>query len=162
MKTDKITRKGFTLAEVLITLGIIGVVAAMTIPTLTQNVNEKQLITATNNFNRKFGEALKIMNTQGTLEGRRTTERFLNELAKVYKVAKICDNTELNQCFPKEITWGENEIIDISELKTAKDMVANEFNGNNWNTDIMGVRFANGVSALIAYNPNCRQDIITI
>ena len=30
-------KKGFTLAEVLITLGIIGVVAAMTIPTLIAN-----------------------------------------------------------------------------------------------------------------------------
>ncbi len=30
---------GFTLAEVLITLGIIGVVAAMTIPTLLANIN---------------------------------------------------------------------------------------------------------------------------
>jgi prepilin-type N-terminal cleavage/methylation domain-containing protein len=34
--------KGFTLAEVLITLSIIGVVAALTIPTLTRNY-EKQL-----------------------------------------------------------------------------------------------------------------------
>ncbi|MBO6181349.1 type II secretion system protein [bacterium] len=33
------SKKGFTLAEVLITLGIIGVVAAMTIPTLIQNTN---------------------------------------------------------------------------------------------------------------------------
>ena len=32
-------RQGFTLAEVLITLGIIGVVAAMTIPTLISNTN---------------------------------------------------------------------------------------------------------------------------
>lgn len=32
-------KRGFTLAEVLITLGIIGVVAAMTIPTLISNVN---------------------------------------------------------------------------------------------------------------------------
>lgn len=36
---------GFTLAEVLITLGIIGIVAAMTIPTLLQNNYEK-----TNNY----------------------------------------------------------------------------------------------------------------
>lgn len=35
----KIKKKGFTLAEVLITLGIIGVVVAMTIPTLIQNAN---------------------------------------------------------------------------------------------------------------------------
>lgn len=34
-----ITRFGFTLAEVLITLGIIGIVAAMTMPVLTEKVN---------------------------------------------------------------------------------------------------------------------------
>ncbi|CDE99098.1 prepilin-type N-terminal cleavage/methylation domain-containing protein [Clostridium sp. CAG:813] len=34
---------GFTLAEVLITLGIIGVVAAMTIPTLSTNIRNKEL-----------------------------------------------------------------------------------------------------------------------
>ena len=40
------TRKcAFTLAEVLITLGIIGVVAAMTIPTLMTNIRAKQYIT---------------------------------------------------------------------------------------------------------------------
>ena len=39
-------KKGFTLAEVLITLGIIGVVAAMTMPTLINNINNKQNIAA--------------------------------------------------------------------------------------------------------------------
>ncbi|MBQ8169022.1 type II secretion system protein [bacterium] len=39
-------RDGFTLAEVLITLGIIGVVAAMTIPTLISNTNGAQFKTA--------------------------------------------------------------------------------------------------------------------
>ena len=38
-------KKGFTLAEVLITLGIIGVVAAITIPSLIQN-NQKRVIEA--------------------------------------------------------------------------------------------------------------------
>lgn len=36
-------KKGFTLAEVLITLGIIGVVAAMTMPSLIQNHRKKFL-----------------------------------------------------------------------------------------------------------------------
>ena len=38
-------RFGFTLAEVLITLGIIGVVAAMTIPTLIHNYKAKEMRT---------------------------------------------------------------------------------------------------------------------
>lgn len=39
-------KKAFTLAEVLITLGIIGVVAAMTLPTLMNKTNNKELHTA--------------------------------------------------------------------------------------------------------------------
>lgn len=36
-------KKAFTLAEVLITLGIIGVVAALTIPTLVNNYRKKAI-----------------------------------------------------------------------------------------------------------------------
>ncbi len=42
---DKNRRVAFTLAEVLITLGIIGVVAALTIPTLISNYNKRQTVT---------------------------------------------------------------------------------------------------------------------
>src|SRR5574344_866092 len=47
-------KKGFTLAEVLITLGIIGVVAALTIPTLIGNY-EKTL------FANKFKDSFSIL-----------------------------------------------------------------------------------------------------
>ena len=39
-------KKGFTLAEVLITLGIIGVVAAMTLPALVNKTQNQELVTA--------------------------------------------------------------------------------------------------------------------
>lgn len=39
-------KNGFTLAEVLITLGIIGVVASMTLPTIVQNTQNKELQTS--------------------------------------------------------------------------------------------------------------------
>ena len=42
--SDNIRRVAFTLAEVLITLGIIGIVAAMTIPTLIVNYQKKQTV----------------------------------------------------------------------------------------------------------------------
>ena len=48
-------RFGFTLAEVLITLGIIGVVAAMTIPTLIQN-------TSSTKFSAQFKKTLATLN----------------------------------------------------------------------------------------------------
>ncbi len=46
MKKIIIYKFAFTLAEVLITLGIIGVVAAMTIPTLMKNTQDTELKTA--------------------------------------------------------------------------------------------------------------------
>lgn len=38
-----VARRGFTLAEILITLGIIGIVAAMTIPTIAARSTHKKL-----------------------------------------------------------------------------------------------------------------------
>ncbi len=43
MKT--VENKAFTLAEILITIGIVGIVAALTIPTLIQNSNSKKFVT---------------------------------------------------------------------------------------------------------------------
>jgi len=59
MKTNK--KSGFTLAEVLITLGIIGVVAAMTIPTLIANTNSAK-------FKSQFKKTLATLN-QAALMG---------------------------------------------------------------------------------------------
>jgi len=46
MVKERTAGKGFTLAEILITLTVIGVVAALTIPTLLQNTNQAELKTA--------------------------------------------------------------------------------------------------------------------
>ena len=53
-------RFGFTLAEVLITLGIIGVVAAMTIPTLISNTNGAK-------FRSQFKKTLSTLNQAGLM-----------------------------------------------------------------------------------------------
>ena len=53
-------RFGFTLAEVLITLGIIGVVCAMTIPTLIANTNSAK-------FRAQFKKTLSTLNQAGLM-----------------------------------------------------------------------------------------------
>ena len=95
--TKKIIKEklAFTLAEVLITLGIIGIVSAMTIPTLVANYQQKSMDTQANTFNRKLGEALKIMNTQSELAGHGTTQAFVSELSKHIKILKVCEKTKL-------------------------------------------------------------------
>lgn len=54
-------KKGFTLAETLITLMVIGVVAALTIPTLMQVYKDKQLETAAKKAMTTIGNGFKLM-----------------------------------------------------------------------------------------------------
>ncbi len=148
-------KKGFTLAEVLITLGIIGVVAALTVPTLINNYQTKSWATASQVFEAKFTEALKTMNVQGRL-GRygkyKDTEGFVAELQKHFKITKVCDKDHTMQCFEKTTTVNDKE-VDMSAIVDATG-----FGQNDWGTNVMGIQFANGVTGLIAYNPKCTSD----
>ena len=147
-------KSAFTLAELLITLAIIGIIAALTIPTLIQNYQERAWQTASKVFERKLEESLKVMNSQATLAGYRTTADFVDELSKHMKINKICSNDEITTCFADKVYWGEeNEEIDMTKIKTASN-----FGIDTWGTETVGIQFANGVTGVVAYNPDCRQD----
>lgn len=53
-------KKGFTLAEVLITLGIIGIVAALTFPALMQTYKKKEVETRLKRFYSMINQAIKL------------------------------------------------------------------------------------------------------
>ncbi len=151
------TRKlAFTLAEALITLGIIGVVAAVTIPTLMIDINTKQWATAKDVFDKKLNEAMKNMNTAQVISGHTTTLSFVQELGKHYKINKICKNNDLQSCFSDTVWWGAGETTpEEVDMTTIKD--ASHF-GLEYGTELIGVQFANGVTGLVAYNPKCSGD----
>ena len=152
----RVKKAAFTLAEVLITLAIIGIVAALTIPTLVQNFQQDAWDTASEVFQRKLEESLKVMNVQGTLAGYTTTEAFVDELSKHIKITRICDNDDITTCFADKVTWGtENEEVEMADVKRAS-----HFGQDSWGTNTVGVQFANGVNGVIAYNPTetCKQD----
>ena len=163
LNNNIIYKKGFTLAEVLVTLAIIGVVAALTIPVLINKYNEKAWQTASRVFDRKIEEALKVMNTQKVLTGYSTTQDFLNELSKNIKIIKICSKNNLTECFPKTIN-GNEQVVDLanktfsdvsSNIDTVSLINAKQLGHNDWTTETYGVLFANGVTALLAYNNGC-------
>ena len=54
------TNPAFTLAEVLITLGIIGVVAALTIPVLTQNYKKRVVETRLQKFYSTINQVINL------------------------------------------------------------------------------------------------------
>ena len=125
----------------------------MTIPTLIQNYQERSWNTASLVFQRKLGDALTIMNSQGTLAGYSSTDDFVAELARHMKISKICQNDDLTSCFPDKVIWGDEE-VDMTKVKTVKN-----FGRDDWeNTNLIGAMFADGTAGLIAYNKDCKQD----
>ena len=109
---------GFTLAEVLITLGIVGVVAAMTIPNVVKNYKAIVLRSQLNKAYSSFAQATQMILTQefdntNQFENISVSE-FLIYLQKYMKKAVKCDRYEKcpKNIFPSErnATLGVNFI----------------------------------------------------
>lgn len=138
-------KQGFTLAEVLITIGIIGVVAAMTIPTLISDFRTKQLDTADKKFNAEMLSALRLMEVNNEYTKMTTSEDFLAVLTKYMKLGDKCTNNDLSKCFSEKFYNGEEE-IETNSLKNASAL------GQPYNTNIVGFSLMNGVNVIMAYN----------
>ncbi|MDR1327039.1 MAG: prepilin-type N-terminal cleavage/methylation domain-containing protein [Heliobacteriaceae bacterium] len=148
-------KKGFTLAEVLITLGIIGVVAALVMPGLIQDWREKSYATAKDVFNNRLEEATRQMNVNEALTGYAATESFVNELKKYMKILQVCPDP--SGCFAATVTNSDgSETVETKDLKNSSNL-----NEGNWGTKALGIGLINGYTAILSYNPECSIDDIT-
>ena len=90
-------RFGFTLAEVLITLGIIGVVSALTAPALSTNTQKAKIGPALARFSSILGSALQeymVNNDLTDLSDETVGDAFLDKLSKYMVMEKL----DANQC----------------------------------------------------------------
>ena len=170
-------RCAFTMAEILLSLTIIGVVAAITLPSLTGNINERTWNTQRKALYARFSQALALMpalNGYGTLKEETDSagstsiedtaaETFVTAgLSKVLKINNICDSEHLEDCgIPSEISPYSGDNIIVSDIKTLTDYNS-YFVPNNYktpNTKAAAFETANGESILVYYNPKCVPDM---
>ena len=98
-------KKAFTLAEVLITLTIIGVVSAITIPTVKRVSNERQTISQLKAVHSILGQALKSSEAEygsaSTWTEERWTQKGAEEIAEklipFFKIAENCGIEDKNR-----------------------------------------------------------------
>ena len=111
-------RKAFTLAEVLITLAIIGVVAAMTIPTLLVKINEKIKANQIKIIQSRLIAGTDKLMLLGSIMGHQTTESFIKELSEHYKIGSYCVGENVPNCFPytKINVEGADEPVEVKDL----------------------------------------------
>ncbi len=140
---------GFTLAEVLITLGIIGVVAAVSMPILIQNVNERANSERDANIAYKITQAVDKMRALGLLNSSYgTTEAFVDELQNHLKIAKRCDSSHIAECWPTaKVIDTTGKEYDVSKAKTGKDLQLKT------NTNNVGLVLADGGAIILNYDP---------
>ena len=101
-----LSRSAFTLAEVLITLGIIGVVAAMTLPSLVNNYKEKELVTKTKKLYSNIQNAVLLAQKDlGTIgdntflfDVSQTSAQAAQKFAKYFNGAKVCESSSQKGC----------------------------------------------------------------
>ena len=141
----------FTLAEVLITLGVIGVVAALTMPTLLKNIAERSNSEAQANLAQKITKSMDLMRADGGLERTyNSTDEFVDEFSKYIKISTRCDADHIADCWPtKTVTTTDGETYDVSKAKTGKNLNLKDNKSNN-----VGIILADGATLILTYNPN--------
>ena len=170
----------FTMAEILISLTIVGVVAAITLPALQGNINEKVWNTQRKALYSRITQAISLMqslNGYGLGEIQEDTNKnaamaFVAEgLSKVLKINNICDNEHLTDCgIAAKYTNMAGITNNIpTKLSNFNSMFTETYVGSNGHIyqnsqkdiDTLAVAFetVNGENLLVLYNPQCVDDL---
>ena len=156
LNDSSLRKAAFTLAEVLITLGIIGIVAALTLPAFITNVQGRIQAKRVENINQKLSKVTDKMAVQSGLIGYPDTMAFVQEMKKHMSIAKVCDNSHLSECWgTTEVDVGKDKPWEISKTKTAKNLKIGE--PDNW-ADTVGIVTADGTPMILSYDKNCNFD----
>ncbi len=140
----------FTLAEAIIVIAIIGVVAAITLPTLISDFSNKIYDAREKNISSKVSQAvltMKAMNDLGTIY--ESTDDFVDELEKHLKIIKRCDASHLTECWPsKKVINSLKKTVEVSEYTTGRN-----FHVFSSPSDVVGLVLGDGAPIILAYTP---------
>ena len=170
-------KKSFTMAELLIAVVVIGVLAAIILPALQDKITKKQWNLHKKALNSRMTQAVALLPkisgygeyTVGEDENGSSVVTdtaamtFVTEgLSKVYKINNICDNTNFKKCgLPDRIVYQFEPAFTQTFPKTLKELLYNMgYNygvddGITTNTKAVAVETANGESIAVYYKPDC-------
>ena len=142
-------KKAFTLSEVLITITVIGVIAAITIPVITPMVQERVDSYRHSNVVHKITQATDTMKSLGMLGKFNSTDEFVDVLVKYLKISKRCDSEHLADCWPTEkVTGSDGEEYYVRDVKTRGDLgFVNDRDNPN-----VGIVLTDGAAIIMTYS----------
>ncbi len=164
------------MAEILLSLTIIGVVAAITLPSLTGNINERTWNTQRKALYARFSQAIALMpalngygtlaeDASGSVTEDNVAETFITSgLAKVLKINNICSPDNLADCgVASKINTTASAIPVPADWATlAPKMISATYTGlgshSMINSKAAAFETANGETIVVYYNQSCRGD----
>ncbi len=141
--------KGFTTPELLLAIGVIGVISAILLPLAFRKTDDIAFGPASEKVNYTLTNTLDIMNSDRRLTGYQSTKEFVDSFIEYVKTSKRCSSEDLSKCFPEnfEATGVQYSINDVK---------SSAFMGKtNWCSDVEGLSLKNGINMLVTYNPYC-------
>ena len=160
----------FTLAEILITLGIIGIVSALIIPAVINKTNDKQYKTARYKALSTIGNASKNIATQGNMNDAQNAKDFINNvLRSQIAIAKTCENDKLENCgIPSKIKTINGDAISMPQLSLKTGQPGTEsqlgIRYKEYSYDVYksyGFLTGDGYAYNLFYFPNCSGNRLT-
>ena len=146
-------RIAFTMAEILLSLTIIGVVAAITLPSLTGNINERTWNTQRKALYSRLSQAVALMpsvrgygdftktteeyesggytGTHDVISSENATETFITSgLGKVLKLNNVCNHENMGDCgFPSQIVAQGGSKVALSNYENIQGLNDNFYYG---------------------------------
>ena len=128
-------------------------------PALITNIQDRIQQKRIENINQKLSKVTDKMAVQSGLTGYGTTMAFVQEMSKHMKIAKICDNEHLAECWPtQEVTLNdEGKTWEIAKTKNAKTLKIST-NAEDW-ADTVGIVTGDGTGMILSYNKKCEFNV---
>ena len=125
---EKVMRKGFTLAEVLITLGIIGVVAALTMPGLIANYQKKAYVTQLRKSLAVWENAIAMMKVEAGDTNARLSDTELSVMQSNYAAGNVAEQARVEPIIKKyfNIVKIDNSPIKYQRLDKSSESTNND------------------------------------
>lgn len=154
---------GFTMAEAVLAIGIIGVLAAISMPTLINTYRRIVLENAEKKEAATLSQAMTMLSLRSPRLRYATTQAFVEELQEYLKINKICNSNNIKNCWPTEkIELQDNSSYAIANAKTNNVFLMNNVDPDGNTADYANDNVAfithNGMHVLINFNRNCNPN----
>ena len=147
-------RFAVTLAQILVALFVTGALVSVILPVVIGNRQEQTSKEQVRIIKYNLTQATDDMKSKGLLSKKYpTTKAFVTELKKYYNIAKVCDNSNIADCWPYEkISTVDGDVM-VSTIKTGENLKSLGLGTKNTNT--VGIITESGIPMIMTYSPRC-------